>query len=327
MSKLGDRIKNKKAVQAEAKTRNEGDPKNLPTGMNKEEFIKRVRTRKEGVPSADALKNQMDFLDHPFYKQNATNVWGENMFTNIQAQKDRMKNATIKEGLPARGSDGSRAIASYSPPMLAPGTKYPANSNKPGQPVQKSLTQGLVTYNNKVNTYKPDALGNATHDVEHELGHASDLVSKMDVIKGSNPMAPEYSGYQNVDLKPNPSFMGQDFADYLTKPSEFRTRLNHVKKLMTKDGFNWNTASGKQINNYIEDKLRLKDPTVTTPDNSVHGLKAGSWNELRQFRSYNQNKKGKQEDGFLEHVFKELAGNTFKQDKPNILKNSNNFIT
>ena len=68
-----------------------GDKK--PTGENKpisakEQFIKSIRTSKPGTPSTDALKKQEDFLDHPFYRQNANNVWGKDATPTIEINLD-----------------------------------------------------------------------------------------------------------------------------------------------------------------------------------------------------------------------------------------------
>lgn len=283
-----------------------GDEK--PTGENKplsakEQFIKSIRTSKPGTPSVDALKNQEEFLDHSFYRQNANNAWGADASTNIELQKKRMKSAVISEGASPRG-----AAASYKAPVFESGKKYPD-----GTPVNKDLTQGSIKYNASLNTYKPHALGNSTHDVEHELGHASDRAAELAPNKTKGGMYPEYQGYSDIDIKANSG--SESFNDYLSTPTEFRTRLNHVKKLMTKDGFNWNNATGGQINHYIQDKLKLKDPTSNSPNNSARGLKAAQYQELLQFQNYNKDSKsGNQDKKFLEKTFHDLANEPYKPD-------------
>ncbi len=279
-----------------------------PTSENKplsakEQFIKSIRTSKPGTPSTDALKNQEEFLDHPFYRQNALNAWGADASDNIQAQKERMRSAVISEGASPQG-----AVASYRVPVFEPGRKYPD-----GTPVNENLTQGSIKYDASKNTYKPHALGNSTHDIEHELGHASDKAAEFAPNQTKGGMYPEYQGYSNIDIKPSSS--SESFNDYLARPTEFRTRLNHVKKLMTKDGFNWNNATGAEINYYIKDKLKLKDNTSNSPTNSAHGLKAAQYEELRQFQQYNKdNSNDNQDTKFLEKVFHDLANEPYKPD-------------
>jgi len=283
-----------------------GEPSG-PTGENKplsakEQFIRSVRTSKPGTPSTDALKNQEEFLDHPFYRQNALNVWGADASDNIKAQKERMRNVVISQG------PLEKATAIHKAPFFPPGEK-----DSKGNPLPKELTQGKITYDTRSNKYLPHALGNATHDVEHELGHASDVAAQSVENQTKDRMYPEYEGYSNLNLKTNTG--SEAFDNYLAKPTEFRTRLNHVKKLMTKDGFNWNNATGAELNHYIKDKLRLKDPTKNSPDNSVHGLKAAEYQELLQFQQYNKDKdSNNQNKKFLEKVFHDLADEPYKPD-------------
>ena len=60
-------------------------PEGEDLGMSKEDFIRRVKTGKSSIPT-QALQNQVDFLNHPFYQQNARNVWGEDANQNIANQ-------------------------------------------------------------------------------------------------------------------------------------------------------------------------------------------------------------------------------------------------
>lgn len=239
--------------------------------VDKKDFIKKVRQSGSGV-STQALKNQIDYLNHPFYKQNAENVWGEDAALNTQNQIDRMKAAHIKKGNP---KDLGVAMGEFVPPS---GNIFlnPTEQNPENQDVRIPMRRS-----SKLQT------------TEHELGHvqdASKTVHKFDfndAWRDDRPPAniyklhPEFSGYEELKLTnshftPSGYYEGV-FAsdDYLKNPSEFRTRLNHTKKLMTLDDFNWNEKSGEEINTYIQGKLL---------DES---LSDESRRELQQFSEYN----------------------------------------
>ena len=252
------------------------DPPPKSLNISKEDFIKKVRQSGSMVGSevsATALKNQVDFLNHPFYQENAKNVWGENAELNTQKQIDRMKASRINK------SDIDTGVAG-----------------------RFSFNKGIFKDSNvgeREITIKPDREGDGElHSTEHELGHASDVINESTVTAYNDPermrtedesydeflskdrqlinkLAPEFSGYEKLRLK-NPYFgtTGQN-KDYLKNPSEFRTRLSHTKKLMTLDNFNWNKKSGEEINTYIQNKLQDEN------------LGESAKRELQQFSEYN----------------------------------------
>ena len=248
------------------------DPPRKSLNMSKEDFIKKARQGSGSGVSTQALKNQTDFLNHKFYKQNAKNAWGEDAEVNTQKQIDRMKAAHIKKG---NSAEMGIAMGEFVPPS--------------GDVIINTTEQNPENQDVRI----PMRRSSKLQTTEHELGHvqdASKAVHKFDFNdswRDERPPAniyqlhPEFSGYEDLKLSNShftpPGHYEGEFAsdDYLKNPSEFRTRLGHTKKLMTLDNFNWNEKSGDEINNYVQDKLK---------DESL-GDEAKR--ELQQFSEYN----------------------------------------
>ena len=243
-------------------------PEGEDLGMSKEDFIRRVKTGKSSIPT-QALQNQVDFLNHPFYQQNARNVWGEDANQNIANQIDRMKSAKV-----TLESNLGNAAGMFHPPGIMKG-------NERGH----------------IKLLESTDPSEKLHTMEHELGHASDtgkashwwdyndpartyITDDFDnvVQRGDeDPLAkmePEFGSYYDLTLT-NPYYDSQD-PDYLKVPTEFRTRLNHVKKLMANDNFNWNEKSAEEIANYMQEKKL---------DNNISDA---ARSELQQFSQYNR---------------------------------------
>ena len=251
--------------------------------MSKQDFIKKARQSSGSAVSTQALQNQINFLNHPFYTENAKNVWGEDAALNTQNQIDRMKSAHIKKGNPA---DMGVAMGEF-----VPGS---------GNIFLNTTEQNPENQDVRI----PMRRSSKLHTTEHELGHAQDASKDAHKFTFNDPsrerivdeegrvtqegdegyiykLHPEFSGYEKLKLSNRhftpPGYREGVFAvdDYLKNPSEFRTRLGHVKKLMTLDNFNWNQKSGDEINNYIQNKLKDEN------------LGDESRRELQQFSEYN----------------------------------------
>ena len=228
-----------------------------------------------------ALNNQLDFLNHPFYKQNAKNVWGDDSETHIASQIDRMRNTPV---FFENNLDQYNAAGLFSPPSMSSDWDNEASPYGKIRIATDSPNSGIL------------------HSLEHEYGHSSDTGGKSHWFDYNDPtrtyiedeegnviqkgkesplarMFEEYRDYEKIKL--NSDYHNSDwYKDYLAMPTEFRTRLNHVKKLMANDNFNWNEKSGDEISKYIENKIVNPDESET--------LSAAELKELEQFAGYNQ---------------------------------------
>jgi len=119
--------------------------------MSKQDFIKKARQSSGSAVSTQALQNQINFLNHPFYTENAKNVWGEDAALNTQNQIDRMKSAHIKKGNPADMG-------------IAMGEFVPASGNI----FLNTTEQNPENQDVRI----PMRRSSKLHTTEHELGHA-----------------------------------------------------------------------------------------------------------------------------------------------------------
>jgi len=190
---------------------------------------------------ANEKQNFTNYLNHPFYQQNAQTAWGDDAALNIQNQLDRINNTNIGYDNWKNNMHGS--VGLYGAP------------DEEGKPGQITMRDDLP-------------LSGELHTIGHEVGHSSDLSPEN--IEGSaykKKMYPEFSKYEDLNIDFDVSslptgYVGgkkldpQATAEYLNIPTEFRTRLNHVKSLMADDDFNWNEKSGEEISEWIQNAQR-----------------------------------------------------------------------
>jgi len=208
-------------------------------------------------------QNWNNYLSHPFYQQNAKTTWGDDAAVNIQNQRDRINNTNIIYDNFSNDMHGSLGL--YSAPNIE------------GEPGEIKMRDDL-------------GLQNELHTIGHEVGHSTDV--SPETLEGSNyqkAMYPEFSDYENLNLDYDIQFYGTKEEDekwkkYQETPTEFRTRLNHVKSLMTENNFNWNEKSGEEINNWIEENnLNFRNP-LSLDKNAL-----GELNDLSRFNKIEKN--------------------------------------
>lgn len=183
-------------------------------------------------------QNWNNYLSHPFYQQNAKTTWGDNAAVNIQNQRDRIDNTNIIYDNFSNDMHNSSGL--YSSPNIE------------GEPGEIRMRDDL-------------SLQNELHTIGHEVGHSTDVGPEFSKETFQKYMYPEFSDYKNLNLNYDvqfPSTMenNKKKKEYQEIPTEFRTRLNHVKSLMTENNFNWNEKSGEEINNWIEENIKKSNP-------------------------------------------------------------------
>jgi len=184
---------------------------------------------------ANEKENFINYLNHPFYQQNAQTAWGDDAALNIQKQIDRINNTDIRHE--------SNALMNYA---HGTGTRglYIAPEEKEGR--------------GEIILRKQPGGSGELHTIGHEIGHASDVSPvesgrSTEYFPVQKQMYPEFSGYYPENLSLDSSYVNDpQYKEYLELPTEFRTRLNHVKQLMAEDNFNWNEKTGEEISEWLQ---------------------------------------------------------------------------
>jgi hypothetical protein len=244
---------------------------------------------------ANEKQNWNNYLDHPFYQENAQTSWGDDAALNIQKQKDRIDKLDIgyENDYFMDRIHGSAVKGVFQTPKEEGGRANITMRKSPGS--------------------------NELHTIGHEIGHGTDM--SPETIEGSaykKAMYPEFSGYYPENLSLNsgytkyydPNNKGDpEFKKYLEDPTEFRTRLSHTKGLMIEDNFNWNEKSGEEISEWLE-----QNNNNDYSGRNGRMLDADALGEVDQISKYNYIKPIKYSD-FMGDDYKDYANEDWRKAK------------
>jgi hypothetical protein len=249
---------------------------------------------------ANEKQNWNNYLDHPFYQQNAQTAWGDDAALNIQKQKDRIDKLDI-------GYENNY----FMDRLHGSGVKGVFHTPK------EEGGRGNITM-------RKSPSSSELHTIGHEIGHGTDM--SPETIEGSayeKAMYPEFSGYYPENLSLNsgyskyydPNNKGDpEFKEYLEDPTEFRTRLNHTKGVMIEDNFNWNEKSGEEISEWLEQNNHNYNSYHDLSGNNRMMLGTDALEEVDQISKYNYIKPIKYSD-FMGDDYKDYANEDWRKAK------------